>query len=87
MSLVSFLSYFLSGAHSASIPPPSSLMVSIQLGLVRSQTVGIVRLNDMTILALLQSEELGFEMRHSGFRIPTTGHQAIPPAERGLSEF
>lgn len=52
-----------------------------------SQTVGTLRLNDMTIVAPLGSGELGFEMRHSGFRIPTTDHHAIPPASMGLSEF
>lgn len=51
-----------------------------------SQIVGTLRLNDMTILAPLGSRELGFEMRHSGFRIPTTDHHAIPPASMGLSE-
>lgn len=53
-------------------------MVSIQLGLKMSQTVGTLRLNDLTILAPLESEERGFEMRHSGFRIPAIDHPVTP---------
>lgn len=56
-------------------PPPSSSVVSIQLGLVMSQTVATYRLNDILKLAQLWWEELGLES-HSGFRIPTTDHHA-----------
>lgn len=61
--------------YSVPTPPPSSLVVSVQLGLVMSQTVGTFRLNDMPKLAQLRWKEVGLRS-HSGFRIPTADHHA-----------
>lgn len=67
--------------------PLSSFIVSVHLGLVMSQTLGTLRLNDVPKAAQLGVEELGLGIRHSGFRTPAPAHCGTLSAYMGLSEF